>query len=140
MAEMTPADIDSFLQAPRHAIVGTNRADGPPQMSPVWYLYDNGRLFITVFSNSAKLHNLARDPRISVCVDGCYPDARSIIITGTADMIMHGHPLEKEMTWRIIRHYHQSEEEARRYADSIRGQETVLIVVDPQRIISQEFN
>jgi hypothetical protein len=73
-------------------------------------------------------------------VDGCYPDARSIVMTGTADLIRHGHLPEKEMTWRIIRHYHQSEEEARRYADSIREQETVLIVVDPQRIISQEFN
>lgn len=140
MAEMPLADITSFLETPRHAIVGTNRADGPPQMSPVWYLYEDGLMYISILANSAKRYNLARDSRISVCVDGCHPDARSVIIYGTADLMMPGHPLEQEMTWRIIRHYHESEEDARRYADSIQGQETVLIVIEPQRIISQEFN
>jgi hypothetical protein len=39
---MSPDQIDSFLAEPRHAIVGVVRADGTPQLSPVWILYDNG--------------------------------------------------------------------------------------------------
>lgn len=34
-ANMTSEQIDHFLQASRHAIVATNRTDGPPQISPV---------------------------------------------------------------------------------------------------------
>ncbi len=47
---MTPAQIEEFLGAPRHAIVDTNPLDGPPQLSPVWYVYEEGHLYIVQMS------------------------------------------------------------------------------------------
>jgi PPOX class probable F420-dependent enzyme len=140
MTTMTPAQIESFLQAPRHAVVGTNTRDGPPQLSPVWYVYEEGRLYISVGVGSAKHQNLQRDPRISVCIDGCYPDFRTVTIYGTAQLIEPGDPLQEEKRWRIIRHYHQSEDEARQYAEATREEPAVLIIVTPDRFISQDFN
>lgn len=67
-AEMSQAQIETFLQAPRFAIVGTNRKNGPPQLTPVWYLYESDRVYVTMFADSAKCRNLRRDPRVSVCV------------------------------------------------------------------------
>jgi PPOX class probable F420-dependent enzyme len=130
----------TFLQAPRHAVVGTNSTDGPPQLSPVWYVYQENRLYISAGAATAKLRNLQRDPRISVCIDGCFPDYRTVIIYGRAEVIEAGNPLQEEMRWRIIRHYHGSEEEARRYAESTRDEVSVLIVVTPGKIISQDYN
>lgn len=137
---MTPAEIETFLKAPRHAVVGTNPVDGPPQLSPVWYVYEGGRLYISVGVDTAKHRNLRRDSRVSVCIDGCYPDFRTVMIYGTAELIDSGTPLHEDMRWRIIRQYHESEAEARRYAESTREERSVLIVVTPHKIISQDFS
>lgn len=140
MTHMTLTQIEEFLSAPRHAIVGTNPLDGPPQLSPVWYVYEEGRLYISVLADSAKHRNLNRDSRISVCIDGCYPDYRTVIIYGTAELVETGQPLQEEMHWRIIRKYHETEEAARRYLEATREEQSVLLIVSPHRIISQDFN
>ena len=140
MTTMTPAQIEMFLQAPRHAVVGMNSPDGPPQLSPVWYVYEEGQVFISVGVDSAKHRNLQRDSRISLCIDGCYPDYRTVIIYGTAEIIEAGDSLQEEIRWRIISQYYETEEEARRYAQATREEQSVLVVVTPDRIISQDFN
>ncbi len=141
MPAMTQAQVEEFLEASRHAIVGTNRRDGPPQLSPVWYLYEKGRIYIGVLVATAKYHNLRRDPRISLCVDGGHPDARAVMIHGSAELIEAESPWREEILWRINRRYHDSDEETRRYQEMSsdwgpRG----LIVVTPEKIISQDFN
>ena len=140
MTTMTESQIEAFLNAPRHGIVGTNRVDGPPQLSPVWYLYEPDRIYIIIGYGTAKHHNLQRDPRISLCVDGCRPDGRAVMIYGTAELVGSDDPLLEETRWRIIRHYHESEEAARHYAEETRGVAAMLVVVPPQKIISQDFN
>jgi PPOX class probable F420-dependent enzyme len=140
MTAMTRAEIKKFLTVPRHAILGTNRVDGPPQLSPIWYIYEDDRFYISIGTGTAKYRNLRRDPHISLCVDGCHPDARAVMIYGTAELLEHDHPLRDEMRWRIVRHYHETEEAARRYAEEIRDLPFVLVVVTPQKIISQDFN
>lgn len=140
MSAMTQVQIEEFLAAPRHAVVGTNVRDGAPQLSPVWYLYEDGRFYISITDDTAKYHNLQRDPRISLCIDGGYPDFRTVIVYGRAAFIPHGEPPQEEMRWRIIRHYHESEEAARRYAQSTKDDPSLLVVVTPDKILSQDFN
>ncbi|MDQ7010373.1 MAG: PPOX class F420-dependent oxidoreductase [Mariprofundaceae bacterium] len=132
--------MEAFLSAPRHAIVGTNRADGPPQLSPVWYLYEDGKLYISVGAGTAKHRNLQRDPRISICVDGCHPDGRAVMIYGTTQIVKHGDPLQQAMRWRIIRHYYEDEAAARQYAEPTQHLQSVLLIVTPEKIITQDFN
>lgn len=140
MTTMTPAQMDEFLAAPRHAVVGTNTISGPPQLSPVWYFYQEGRFYISVQAGCAKHRNLERDPRVSLCIDGCYPDFRTVIIYGTSEVVESGHPLQEEMHWRVIRQYHETEADARRYLEATRDENSVLLVVTPERIISQDYN
>lgn len=138
---MTQAQLEEFLEVPRHAIVGTNRRDGPPQLSPVWYLYEEGRFYIGMLVASAKYRNLRRDPRISLCVDGGHPDARAVMVHGSAELIEAESPWREEMTWRITRRYYESDEDARRFREEARAWgRTALIVVTPEKIISQDFN
>lgn len=137
---MTEAVIEEFLCAPRHAVVATNSRNGPPQLSPVWYVYDRGRLYISTTPDTAKYRNLQSDPRISVCVDGGRDDVRAVMVYGTADLMDGEAPLIEEMRWRIIRHYHNSEAEAREYLESTGELVSSLIVVTPHKVISQDFN
>jgi PPOX class probable F420-dependent enzyme len=140
MSAMTQTQIETFLAPPRHAIVATNPPDGAPQLSPVWYLYENNHLYISAGASAVKVRNLRRDPHISVCIDAGHPDARYVIMQGTAALLETGDPRQEEMRWRIIQHYHETEAEAQRYYVSVRDMVSVLIVVTPERIISQDFN
>ncbi len=140
MNTMSQAAIDAFLQQPRHAVAGTNRQSGAPQLSPVWYFYADGRFYISINAGTAKHHNLQRDPHISLCIDGGYPDYRTVIVYGTATLIPAPDPRVEELRWRIIQRYHEDESEARRYAESTRDQSHVLVMVTPEKVLSQDFN
>jgi len=66
-SDMNQAQIEEFLGALRFAIVGTNRVNGPPQLTPVWYLYQDERVYISMLVESAKYRNLSRDYRHFFC-------------------------------------------------------------------------
>ena len=140
MPNMNQAQIAIFLALPRHAIVATNPVAGPPQLSPVWYIFADNQLYISTGANAAKVRNLRRDPRISVCIDGGHPDARYVIIQGTATLAEADDPRQEEMRWRIIRHYYETEAEAQRYYASVRDNASVLLVVTPEKITGQDFS
>ena len=140
MATMTEAEIDEFLEAPRHAIVATNRVKGPAQLSPVWYLYEEGRMYIGILVPSAKHRNLRRDPSISVCVDGGHPDARAVMILGTAEMIEEESSWRDEIETRITRRYLVTDEEIRRFNEEYGDSKSALLVITPERTISQDLN
>jgi hypothetical protein len=62
------------------------------------------------------------------------------MIYGTVELIGWGEPLERDLWWRIIRRYYETEAAAQRYADTIRDTPMALAVVTPEKIISQDFN
>ncbi|HUZ78813.1 MAG TPA: TIGR03618 family F420-dependent PPOX class oxidoreductase [Chloroflexota bacterium] len=67
--EASLAQIDEFIQTHRRAIMITYRQDGSLQTSPVRVGRDGrGHIVVTSRSVTAKVHNLARDPRVSLCV------------------------------------------------------------------------
>lgn len=138
---MSPAQIEEFLQAPRHAIVGTNRHDGPPQLTPVWYLFEDEWLFVSINVGSAKYRNLLRDPRIGTCIAGDHPDARAVMMYGTAQLIREDSAWRDDIEWRIVRRYYDSDEAAQSYLESLPSdEESVLVKVSPDKVIAQDFN
>ncbi len=138
---MTPEQIEAFLTPPRHAVVAALRRDGSPQLSPVWYLCEKDRLYFSILVESAKYRQLRRDPRIALCIDGGHPDARAVMIYGTAEFVEDESPWREDLEWRIMRRYHETEEKARRYQEEIDGQgQGALVVVTPERIIGRDYN
>ncbi len=138
---MRADQIDTFLAEVRHAIAGVIRSDGAPQLSPVWILYENGQIFFSVLADSAKARQLARDPRISLCVDAGHPDGRAVMIRGSAEIIREKSEWSEDLSWRINRRYLESDEATRRFLDENQWEgASVLVVVSPDTIIGRDFN
>ena len=138
---MSPDQIDSFLAEPRHAVVGVVRSDGAPQLSPVWILYDNGLVYFSIFVDSAKYRQLERDSRISICVDAGHPDARAVMIQGTAELARETSASYEDLSRRINRRYHESDDAARIYMEQTKAQGPgALVIVSPEKIIGRNYN
>ena len=67
---MTPEERKAFLSEHRLAIVGAERQDAPPQLSPVYYVMDGDDLLISTTETRAKAKVIRRNTRVSVCVLG----------------------------------------------------------------------
>src|SRR3712207_1398355 len=93
--------VQAFLEGRRHAIMATNRRGGAPQLTPVWYLYAAGRVYVSLNVETAKYKNLLRDPNTSLCVDAGYPDWRCVILYGPAQLLLADDPRQVGYRWRI---------------------------------------
>jgi PPOX class probable F420-dependent enzyme len=82
------AALIDFL-APRHrAILITTRADGRPQSSPITSGVDaEGRIVVSSYPERAKVSNLRRDPRVSVCVLSDDWNGPWVQVDGTAEVL-----------------------------------------------------
>ena len=63
-----PERVVEFLQKPNLAILGTLRPSGRPQVTPVWFLLEDGYILINTSKGRAKLRNVERDPRVSLTI------------------------------------------------------------------------
>lgn len=77
-----------FVSAqPRTAKLATVRADGRPHVAPIWIALDeDGTIVFTTGATSVKGRNLARDGRVTLCVDDEKPPFAFVIIEGTASI------------------------------------------------------
>ncbi len=138
---MSSQDVAAFLDAPRHAVFSTNRKEGPPLLSPVWYLFEKEVLYLLIGLDSAKYRMLQRDPAVGICIPGNHPDARAVMIYGQADFLRKGGDGFDDLSWRINRRYFESDEETQAYLASIAGGgENVILIVRPDKLIAQDYN
>jgi PPOX class probable F420-dependent enzyme len=63
-----PRPLLPLLESTATAFVSTIGPRGEPQTTPLWFLWEDGRLQISLVEGRQKLRNLRRDPRISVVV------------------------------------------------------------------------
>ncbi len=63
-----PESIKKFLEKPNFAVLATATAKGRPQATPVWFLLDNGQIFINTAKNRVKLRNLQANPHVALTI------------------------------------------------------------------------
>jgi PPOX class probable F420-dependent enzyme len=81
-------DALDFVRTQHHAVLGTLKGDGTPQLSPVTLgVDDDGHLIISTRQTAYKVKNIRRDPRVWLCG---FPDAffgQWVQIDGTAEIV-----------------------------------------------------
>ena len=87
--QMTPSEMEAFLDAGRDLQVASINADGTPHLVTMWYLRDGDDLCFWTYRKSQKVVNVRRDPRITVLVatGEAYEELRGVSINGTGIVI-----------------------------------------------------
>jgi len=132
------AETQEFLDRMPNVVLGTVRADGSPQASPLWYLWADGEFVMSTVTYTAKWWNLKRDPRCSVCVDEPHT-GRMVVAYGSAELRVDD---VRRQTAPIVAKYHQEDAAgAEALMARIFGADArrVIIAVRPSQIITRRL-
>ncbi|MGH9546848.1 MAG: pyridoxamine 5'-phosphate oxidase family protein [Terriglobales bacterium] len=96
--------LQEFLRGRYIATLGTENPGGTIHLTAVWYLFEDGHLFIATSSKSRKARNLVARPKASLMVDARKPGAeRGVTAAGRVEMVS-GDP-SREINRRIHSRY-----------------------------------
>ncbi|MYV43788.1 TIGR03618 family F420-dependent PPOX class oxidoreductase [Streptomyces sp. SID1328] len=83
--KMTDEEWRAFVSyGTRTGKLATVRADGSPHIAPIWFLLDGDELVFNTGEETVKGGNLARDPRVALCVDDDRPPFSFVVLNGQA--------------------------------------------------------
>jgi PPOX class probable F420-dependent enzyme len=129
---MTPAQTDRFLEQPNIAHVVTLRADGSAHVVPVWYAHVDGTFFVFTPATSAKVKNLARDPRLTISIASDQRPYNYVVASGVATL-NHDDVLDRAAS--IAARYEGGPEGGQRYIAKLSERFTVaLITMTPDKV------
>ena len=128
-AQESKRTVESFLAESRNATMATIRANGTPQLTPVWFVWDGEQFLISITTERAKYKNLVRDARMSLCIDDV-AGFGYVVAEGTAEI------REKDIwadTRKIVVKY-RGEAGGEDYLENMKTQPRVLLVLKPTRM------
>jgi PPOX class probable F420-dependent enzyme len=122
--------VEEFLKGVHFAKLASLMKDGRPQLTPIWYMYTDGKLIINTTTDRTKYRNIKRDPRVSLLVDDGYP---YVTVFGKARIASERDPL-KDIEALAIRY--MGEERGRKSArDRYWKQPRVSIEIVPDKVV-----
>ncbi|MDG4864572.1 PPOX class F420-dependent oxidoreductase [Streptomyces sp. T-3] len=134
--KMTEDEWHAFVShGTRTAKLSTVRADGSPHIAPVWFLLDGDDLVFNTGKETVKGRNLARDGRVSLCVDDDRPPFAFVVISGRAEL---SEDLTEVRHWagRIAARY-MGEERAEEYGERNGVPGELLVRVRIEKVLAQ---
>lgn len=86
---MTADELDSFLRAQRTCRVATVGRGGAPHVSPLWYVWDGGAVWLNSLVRSQRFTDLRGDPRVAIVIDAgeTYAELHGAEMTGRAEIV-----------------------------------------------------
>jgi len=101
---MSAEDLKAFLARPIIARLATVRANGSPQLAPMWFLYEDGVMYMSTRTYAAKVKHIQKNPRVAVVVDEMVAPLKNKMVSmeGTAEVLTTG---VKETTTKIYHKY-----------------------------------
>jgi nitroimidazol reductase NimA-like FMN-containing flavoprotein (pyridoxamine 5'-phosphate oxidase superfamily) len=98
MPKMTASEVDTFLGEPGHLLrLATTDDAGAPLVVPIWFIYEDGRVYFTPRERSAWREYLDRDSRVCLLIDESDAPMRKVVVTARAELV---HALGHDDEWR----------------------------------------
>jgi PPOX class probable F420-dependent enzyme len=97
MEQMTESEWRAFVsEGTRTGKAGVTRKDGTPHVTPIWFVLDGDDVVFNTAHDSVKGRVLARDPRVSICVDDQAPPYSYVLIQAEATLVGD---LDESLRW-----------------------------------------
>ncbi|HEU4440067.1 MAG TPA: pyridoxamine 5'-phosphate oxidase family protein, partial [Methylomirabilota bacterium] len=79
--------IQQYLAGKEIVVLGTINPDGSPLLTAMWFLHDPSAMTLISVDNLQKVHNLRRDPRLSIVAESGArgADIKGVAIRGRAE-------------------------------------------------------
>ncbi len=100
----TPEWIEAFLQGRRYAVLASQNDDGSIHLTPVWYLFEDGQLFVETSATSRKARNVLARPTASLLVDVRIPGSERWVSASGSVQVLRGEA-SRALNDRILRRY-----------------------------------
>ena len=136
MPQLTPEEIDAYLDRPHVAHFASIRPNGAPHISPVWYHWQRDAATVTVVSGHAavKTRNIRRNPHAALSIATDEWPYQYVILEGRATI--RSDQL-KDAVRRIFSRYEGAERGEQDAAELTEGgQQLVAIEIAVHRILS----
>jgi PPOX class probable F420-dependent enzyme len=119
-----------LFERPNHAVLGTVRPDGSPQVTPVWVMLEGDRVVVNSAKGRAKVRNVQRDPRATVTVLDEADWNRWVSVEGPVVEVTEKGAREHADV--VSQHY-----DGTPFRDLEPGEVRVRIVIEPERVTSE---
>ena len=121
-----------FVRPRNQWVMATTRTDGRPQISPVTGgVNGDGRLVVATYPSRDKVHNIRRNPQVTVCVLSDHFGGAWVQVDGNATVIDLPEAMEGLVDYfRSVSGEHPNWDE---YRAAMERQGKCLIVIDPER-------
>ena len=129
---MSPREMLDFLSERNIARMATIRPDNSPHVTPVWYLWENNQLLISVGRGSVKARNIGRNNKVAVTIDSRHG---GVIIEGTAKI----EELSEEIRRKLCQRYVHPEDLDKYIEYASANFQSILLRIHPQKIISWDY-
>ena len=85
---MSEKEIEEFLKNGRMLKIASI-GDNKPHITPIWYVYQNGKFYISTSIKTRKVKNLKRNKNVAFSLDvgEAFADVKAVVGSGTAQIV-----------------------------------------------------
>ncbi len=130
--------INELLQQPLIARMATADLNGQPHVVPVWFGWDGTTLWISSYSNTRKVGELEKNPKISVVIDVAKENGenKGVIFEGSVELIKGPREfLREKFVWIYTRYLGPKGVLAEEPQSWIEDPHNLIIKLTPNKVI-----
>lgn len=134
----TQTQIDSFLATPKLlGRLATLSAKWMPHVVPVWYLWEEGCIWVHTFESTRKVRQLRQHPLCALVVDVSdkVEGLTAVLVEGEGELVMAPRSEVRMRAERVYRRYLSPEELAAKDPQSwLDSEEGLILKITPRKI------